>query len=354
MSNDSQQNEEVDLGQLFKLIGNMFEKLFKFIGSIFNKLFLAFVWMVFFVKRHFIKLVIAGVVGIGLGVLLEKTSDPVYKSYITIKQNYNTGENLYNAITYYNDLLSEGDVSTLRNVLNIESKEAESILGFQIESVINENDKLKNYDAYLKTLDSTVAATVNYEAYIKNSKDYNHRYQQITIKAKERNNFKTVFNKIISNINSNEYFKNEKFKDSIELDNEKQALKEALDKSESLQNTYKNVLEKGLGNSNGSEIGITFEGANDKDKTKEFELYKSDLELRQRLIEIDRGIADKKEILEVISSKQDSGTIDDKKEFLGMKLSPKLYFAIILTMLTFITLLGLHVIKFLERYKDKV
>ena len=58
MSNDlpkPQQSEEVDLGQLFKLIGNAFDRFFRFIGNIFKTLFLAFVWFVFFIKKHIIK-----------------------------------------------------------------------------------------------------------------------------------------------------------------------------------------------------------------------------------------------------------------------------------------------------------
>jgi hypothetical protein len=51
-TNTPQPSEEVDLGQLFKMIGNAFQRLFQFIGSIFNKLFLAFVWLVFFIKKH--------------------------------------------------------------------------------------------------------------------------------------------------------------------------------------------------------------------------------------------------------------------------------------------------------------
>lgn len=354
MSKESQQSEEVDLGQLFKMIGNMFDRLFKFIGGIFNKIFLAFVWLVFFVKKHFIKLVIAGVVGIGLGSLLEKTSDPVYKSYITVKQNYSTGENLYNAIAYYNDLVKQNDSTTLKEVLGADELNLSSILEFDIESVISENDKLKNYNDYLMSLDSAVASTVNYETYINNSKDYNHKYQQITIKSKDRKNFKIVFDKVVKNIENNAYFKNIRDKDSIELIHEKQALKEALNKSDSLQSTYKRVLENNLNTQKGSEIGITFEGANDKDKTKEFELYKSDLELRQRIVEIDREIADKSQIIETISSKQDSGAVDNRKELLGLSLSGKTYYGIIFIALTFFVLLGLQFIKYLEQFKDKV
>ncbi len=350
----SNPSEEVDLGQLFKLIGNMFDRFFKFIGSIFNKLFLAFVWMVFFLKKHFIKFVIAGVVGIALGILLEKTSEPVYKSYITVKQNYKTGENLYNAISYYNDLIAQGDVRTLENVLGMQENELSSVINFEIESVISENQKLKEYNNYLKALDSTVASSVEYESFLKNDRDYNHQYQQITIKAKQRNSFKPAFSKIIENINLSEYFKREQEKDLKELSNRSDYLKEALIKSDSLQSTYKRVLEKSISNKTGSEIGITFEGANDKEKTREFDLYKNDLELRQQLAKIERDIADKEHIIEITSSKQDSGSIDNRKEIFGKSISPKMYYAFILLALTFLTLFGLEFIKFLERFKDKI
>ena len=76
-TNNSQPSEEVDLGQLFKMIGNAFQRLFQFIGSIFNKLFLAFVWFVFFIRRRALIFLIAAVVGLALGFLLDKTSPKV-------------------------------------------------------------------------------------------------------------------------------------------------------------------------------------------------------------------------------------------------------------------------------------
>ena len=348
------ESEEVDLGQLFKLIGNTFQRFFNFIGSIFYHLFLAFVWLVFFVKRHVIKLVIAGILGISLGYTLEKITDPIYKSYMTIKQNYNTGENLYNSIAYYNDLVRQKDYVTLENVLGIKPEEASSILNFEVESVISENQKIKAYDDYIKTLDSVVASTIDYDTFIDNDMDNTHLYQQITIKAKERNSFKIVFENIINNIESNDYFKREKEKDINELTNRRETLKEALVISDSLRNTYKRVLEKDLGGKNASEIGITFEGNNDKDKTKEYDLYQSDLELRRELVEIEREIDDKRNIIEVVSSKQDSGIKDNRKNIFGTSVSLKVFFGIIFVMLTFLIFIGLDFVKFLERFRDKI
>ena len=91
-------SEEVDLGQLFKLIGNAFNRFFRFIGSILNGLFLAFVWIVFFIKRHILKIMIATILGFGFGYAKEKISDPIYQSSAIVKQNYDTGKNLYNLI----------------------------------------------------------------------------------------------------------------------------------------------------------------------------------------------------------------------------------------------------------------
>ena len=83
-------NEEVDLGQLFNTIGNIFNKFFRFIGSIFSYLFMAFVWLVFFIRKRLIILLIAAAVGIIVGYMFEETSPPVYKSSISVKQNYQT------------------------------------------------------------------------------------------------------------------------------------------------------------------------------------------------------------------------------------------------------------------------
>ncbi|MFH4963812.1 hypothetical protein V8G69_02310 [Gaetbulibacter sp. M235] len=349
---EPQQSEEVDLGQLFKLIGNAFDRFFKFIGSILKNIFLAFVWFVFFIKKHTLKFIIAAAVGIGLGFLLEKTTEPVYKSSATIKQNYRTGENLYSSIGYYQDLVNQNDVGTLKKSLNIEESEAASILGFDIKPVVTENEKLQNFDAYIKTLDSTVASKVTYEDFISNSEAYTYKYQQIEIKAKARNNFKKVFDKIIDNIDTNEFFKREQEKDLTQLEGEEETLLEALKQSDSLQNTYKRVLEKVIDKEKTAQTSITIEGSTQTDKTKEFDLYKSDLEIREKLVENRRKQADKKYVIEVISSKQESGIIDKTKVIFGKSISAKRFYVIALVFLTFIALLGLEFIKFLEKFKN--
>jgi len=352
-TNTPQPSEEVDLGQLFKMIGNAFQRLFQFIGSIFNKLFLAFVWLVFFIKKRAVFLLIAAVAGLALGFILDKTSPPTYKSSITVKQNYATGDNLYGSIDYYNSLLKDGDYEVLGRVLGLEKKVSEEILGIEIEPIITDNDRVVMFDKYISGLDSLAASKVEYEVFVDNIKDYKHQLQQISIKSKTRANFKNVFDNVIGDINTNTFFVNEQAKDLAELNQQKVALEQSLAQSDSLQRTYKRVLEQQMESKSTSETSITFEGNNDKNKTREFDLYINDIELRREIVQIERKLKDKQNIVEIISGKQDSGFVDDIKELLGLTLNTKSYYLVLFTILAFVILFGLEFLKFLEKYKPE-
>jgi len=352
-TNTPQPSEEVDLGQLFKMIGNAFQRLFQFIGSIFNTLFLAFVWFVFFIRKRAVVLLIAAVAGLSLGLILDKTSPPTYRSSITVKQNYATGENLYGSLDYYNSLLNDGDYEVLGRVLGLKKNISEEIIGIEIEPIITDNDRLVMFDKYISGLDSLAASKVEYEVFVENIEDYKHQMQQISIKSKTRANFKNVFDNVIGDINTNIFFVNEQAKDLTELNQQKAALEQSLAQSDSLQRTYKRVLEQQMESKSTSETSITFEGNNDKNKTREFDLYINDIELRREIVQIERKLKDKQNIVEIISGKQDSGFIDDTKELLGLTLSSKRYYLVLFTILAFIILLGIEFLKFLEKYKPE-
>lgn len=345
-------SEEIDLGQLFKLIGNMFQRFFSFIGNILNKLFLAFVWFVFFVKKHSIILLISGVLGFAYGFFKEKTSDPVFKSSILIKQNYNAGETLYNSINYYNGLLYQNDYMALAEELSIDSSDVASIVDFEIEALITENDRLVQFDRYSKKLDSALVSTIDYNDYVQNAKEHIYEMQQIVINSKTNGNFNKVFNAIVKRLNSITYFKREQEKDIRQLENRKLAIERALSESDTLKIVYKKVLENNLEQKNGSQTSITIEGSDDKSLTKEFDLYKSDIELRRELVSIEREKEDKQFIIETISNTPSKGFIDYSIEISGKSINLKVFYAISIILIVLIILLMLRFIKFIERYKS--
>lgn len=346
--------EEVDLGQLFKLIGNAFNRFFRFIGSILNSVFLAFVWLVFFTKKHIIKLGIAGVIGIGFGYVKEMISDPVYKSSVVVKQNYTTGENLYSVLENYNQLISEKDTISLSNNLQISPKEAGNILKFEVEPVLSENQKMKLYDSYKKELDSVLATTIDYEMFVKMSNEYEYQFQKITVKSKDKDISQNVLINAVKSVEGLAYFKNEQQKDLAQLSRRETIIKESLKESDSLQKVYQFVLEKSVEQVPGSQTSVTIDNTEDKSTTKEFELYNNDVELRRELVEIEREKEDLKNIIEIVSSEQSIGTLDNKAEILGFGMGFKLYYALILTVFTFFVLLFIAFLNFLERFKEKL
>jgi len=353
-SKKTQQEEEVDLGQLFKLIGNGFRNFFNFIGSILNKLFLAFVWLVFFIKKHLLKIVIAAIIGVGYGIINQRIGEPVYKSEIIIKQNYNTGEHLYNTLDYYNSLIQERDSITLGAILNIESNEVNSIIEFEIKSTLNENQKLELFDNYTKNIDSTLASTVIFIDFLKNSNDYEHQFQKITQRATTKNNFDRTFTQILKNITSNVFFENEQKKDLEELTRKESIIRESLLESDTLKSVYYEVLVKSAEKVVGGATSITFEGSDDTSVTKEFELYNSDLLLRRELVTIEREKEDLKFIIEIVSRQETSGTLDNKEELLGLEISKIIVYGIQLALLLVIILLFIEFLNYLERFKSKI
>ena len=348
---NSNPSEEVDLGQLFKMIGSAFTRLYKFIGSIFNHFFLAFVWLVFFVKKRIVVLSAAGLLGLIAGTALDMSLPPTYKSTLSIKQNYETGENLYESINYYNGLLKDKDYKILGELLGLTEKATKEIVGFDIEPIITDNEYLVMFNSYIGDLDSLAASKIEYKEYVKNIREYKHRYQQISIKSKTRPDFKGVFSNIINNIETNAFFVNEQAKDILELQETKQAIEISLAQSDSLQQTYKRVLESPKDPQSNAEIGITFEGANESEKTKEFELYKNDIELRERIVKIQRELKDKENIIDMISSKQDNGFEDDTKEFLGLDIPFRIFYLVLALTVVFVVMLGKEFLTFLENYK---
>jgi len=347
-------SEEVDLGQLFKLIGNAFNRFFRFIGSILNGLFLAFVWIVFFIKRHILKIMIATILGFGFGYLEGKISGPIYQSSIIVKQNYNTGKNLYDLMDYYNQLIKDRDTLILKSALNISEREAASIKAIDVKPTVTETQMIKNYDNYIKGLDSTLAATIDYKTYYKNINLWEFSEQQITINADEKINLNPVIDRVVENINNSNYFKRENEKDINQLNNREAALRQVLVKADSLQNMYKRVLEMPLDKTSGTQTNITIEGSDQIDKTKEFELYKSEIEIRRELVQIEREKEDKEQILEIISNKQEISIVNNKIEIFNMSIGQKLFYAMAFALVAFVMLLFLNFIKFLERYREKI
>ena len=79
----------------------------------------------------------------------------------------------------------------------------------------------------------------------------------------------------------------------------------------------------------GSQTSVTIDNTEDKSITKEFELFNVDLELKRELVDIQRKRDDIENIIEIVSSEQGEGTLDNSKPVFGYEISKKIVYSMI-------------------------
>ncbi|WP_136482688.1 hypothetical protein [Cognatitamlana onchidii] len=298
-SSQPQQSEEVDLGQLFKLIGNAFERFFKFIGSIFKGIFRIIILFLLFIQKHFIKFAIAGVIGLLIGVYLDYNKEPKYISTMVLEPNFNSVQQLYNNINFYNELAVSKDSTALAEALNISQREASYIKKFSVESYSDENQKVLLFDEFVRSLDTTTQKAIDMKAYLKNFNSLDARFHTVSVVASSNVIAKQIQPAIINSISSNDYFNLQKDISDVNIQLQDSLYNKQLIEIDSLQLLYKKVMLKEAEKiESGTNISL---GQNGSSENKELSLINKMEALKARLVELNEERANKSSILNVIS-----------------------------------------------------
>ncbi|MEX0313259.1 MAG: hypothetical protein AB3N18_03705 [Allomuricauda sp.] len=337
-------SDEIDLGQLFQIIGRGFQKFFNFIGKIFKGLFHLLILFLLFIRKHFVILIVAVVAGGVGGYFLDNYSPEKYISKMVVEPNFNSVQQLYNNIDFYNDLARAQDSVTLATALDITSKEAASIKKIFVDSYSDENQKIKLFDNFIRELYTTTIKTIDFENYLKNFNSLDARFHQISIISTDNRVAKKTQSAIINSISVNDYFKLQKkineenlmFQDSIYV--------QQLTEIDSLQSLYKRVLEKEAEKPmQGTNINLAENG---ESQNKELALVQEREVIKEKLVELNEERANKSEILNVISDFPTRGV-----EQRGLWKSYKFKLPLVLLGLIFIILGLLNVNSYLKKFK---
>ena len=122
--------EEVDLGSLFVIIGKGFKNFFNFIGSIFKGIFHRFILILIFLRFHLIKFAVAALIGAIAGFFLENSKEIKFSSNLIVQPNFESAQNLYKNINYYNDLITQKNTQELSSIFKLDSSKAASLRKF--------------------------------------------------------------------------------------------------------------------------------------------------------------------------------------------------------------------------------
>jgi len=345
-SNNTSSNDEIDLGQLFQMIGNGFRNLFNYIERIFKGIFELIIRFLLFIRKHFLKFAIAGILGLALGLYLDFINGPKYTSSMVVEPNFNSAQQLYNNISFYNELADAKDSIGLSQVLNITPLEAATIKELKVESYTDENQKVILFDKFVRSLDSTTQNAIDIENYLKNFNSIDARFHTITIIAGDNSIAKKIQPTLINSISSNPYFKLQQRINDKNLDLQDSIYLKQLIEIDSLQLLYKKVMLKEAEYPlQGTSINLADNGT---EENKELALLNKVDQVKTGLVTINQERANKSSILNVISAFPRNGV-----EAKGIWDNYKYWIPILFLSITLIVLLSINLNTYLKDYRNK-
>jgi hypothetical protein len=296
--------EEVDLGSLFIIIGKGFKNFFNFIGSIFKGAFHILISILLFFKIHFTKIIIAAVIGGAIGAVIENTSQDKYGSNLLVQPNFGSSLQLYKNINFFNDLVDQEKVLLLASIFNLDSITAAGFTKFEITPVVNNNDIINAYDKFILTVDTLTVKSYDFEEFKMSFTDYDYRVHDVFVESLNDNVFDGLDDVIISSVIKNEYFNKIKKLTNENLFRTDSLLRENLVKVDSLRKMYMRAL---LEESKKELSGTTIDFGGTKTSAKEIELFRTDREINEDLGLIAESIGEKSEVINIVSNFQSIG-----------------------------------------------
>jgi hypothetical protein len=286
--------EEIDLGSLFVIIGKGFTKFFNFIGSIFKGIFHGFISILIFFKSNIIPIALATIIGAFAGFFLEKKSEDVYASEMLVKPNFGSAKLLYENIDFYNDLVSQQDTALLMKIFKLSEADAASIKGFKIKYIPSEHDIIDAYNEFAINNDTTAVRSFDYENFKITFSEFDYKLHKIIVKSKLNDVFIKIQPTIINSIKNNPFFKYSKDVEYSSLMTSDSVLIRSFAQIDSLQSTYMKATLKEAGKSTS---GTNIDLGSTRSRPKEIELFETN---RRLLDDLKKNVEDKVEKSEVI------------------------------------------------------
>lgn len=339
-------SDEIDLGQLFQMIGRGFQKFFNFIGSIFKGIFHILMLFLLFVQKNFIILAAAIIIGGAGGYVLDTILPEKYISKMVVEPNFNSVQQLYNNISFYNDLAEAQDSVALATALNITEHEAATVKEIFADSYSDENQKIKLFDEFIRELDTTTVKTIDFENYLQNFNSLDARFHQISVISTDNRVAKKMQPAIINSISVNDYFKLQKKINDQNLDLQEEIYQKQLVEIDSLQSLYRTVLVKEADKPmQGTSINMAESGDTE---SRELALVQEKDVLKEKLVTLNKERANKSTIINIISDFPTRG-VEQK----GIWNSFKFKLPLLLLALVFGILGVLELNKFLKTYQKE-
>ncbi len=330
-----QQSEEVDLGQLFKLIGNAFDRFFKFIANIFNGIFKLLILILGHFYKRFVWYVGAIVVGVVIGSLIERKSTPVYTSNMVLKTKFGSAHQIYENILELNQLATiDRDSVELSKRFDINENDASSLIGFEIKPVLNDNEIVKKFSEFYSKLDSISQLQMTYQKYKDALTVEDVETHSLNVFASKKTVFKKIEIKIIDILSKNKYLEDNLNKNNFILSKQEKFLENQVSVADSLirQSLKIRINESKKSENSGTSTNIYTAASGSKGLfIDELSVLKMQEEYEKERRSLDSLLIDQRELVSVFSKFSKTGyAVKDWYKSNIYVLPLKLFFALIL------------------------
>lgn len=344
MSTKKQNNdEEVDLGSLFTVIGKGFKNFFNFIGNIFKGVFHRLILILLFLKLHILKFSVAVLIGGIVGFFLESNKETKFSSNLIVKPNFESTQLLYENINYYNDLVKQQNTKHLASIFKIDTSKAAALRKFEITPLMNSNDIINAYDNFILEVDTLTVKSYDFDNFESSFTDFDYLVHNIEVQATVSDIFSELENTIINSIEKNTFFNKIKNLTKENLNTKDSILKANFIEVDSLRSVYmRAILEGAKNNSNGTNIDL----GSKSNITKENDLFEIDRKIIYDLSQTYEDIATKSDVINIISNFKPEGS-----EIKGITKNLIFIMAVLGFLLTLFIILLFDLNKYLEDYK---
>ncbi len=334
--------EEVDLGQLFTIIGKGFNNLFSFIGNIFVGAYRVVLLLLihFFNRKYWYAGVL--IIGVIVGYLIDESKEKEYGANMYIQTNFNSTRQVYENIKQFHQLAyQDKDTLEIAKRLNISPEDASHLKGFYIEPDLDENNLAKMYSNFYVQLDSVSRVETSYEKYKKSLTPSSFEIHKIGVASTDKSIYKKIEPGLIKGISGNEYLDQLLEVNKLNLEKKDKTLLKEAQKTDSLLNEYLKIRvkesEKEMIPGTGTNLYMGNAESNNL-IVNEINIIDKILELEAQRREISEDKVVQKNVINVLSNFPESG-YDISEWYHKMKLVLPI-FLLALTLLIF-TLVGL-------------
>jgi len=292
--------DEIDVNQLFVLIGNGFSNVFNFVGNLFKSLFKWILLQILFIRNNFRKLMLSAIiVGVLGGIYQYGFKEIKYESSMTVEPNFGSSFQLYKNIDYFLSLIEQKNYEQLAESLNISLDEAKSISWIEAEPYSNDNQSLISYKYFMEDLDSLTNNLIDYKTYAKKQPVESYKFHVVNIVSKDNYIFEKLEEPIINSITKNTYYDKVQSTSYLNLISRKNALLASMVEIDSLRLLYKKVL---LAESTKENSGTNIFLSSTENDDKQLLVFDKYMLLNQQLIEVNKKLMEEDKVINVISS----------------------------------------------------